>query len=324
MIDLINILPKKYDTYDCFQNNIIGPISEYWNVCHLPTLWAGLDFTIADNQPRTFDEIWIFGYNKSRINLLQDFCGLSLQDYRCNGFNEFIKIVIEELEKGIPIAVTIDSYHLPWNEYYQKVSRSHCLLICGIDKKNNEFFCCDGYFNTDSMCKIDMQYLFNKHEIIMRFSRTKVNRKNLKESLVCLINVILNNNLKKSEDMKVFADCLLRCWDAGDISTMSTEISISNFLFYLTQVCYNRHNFVKGLQYFYQEFQSELFILIVSDLSDVCSSWDTFKGLYIKAILSGKKSFIERAINLLSPIEEKEREFTQKLLLCCEKKISEI
>jgi hypothetical protein len=78
---------------------------------------------------------------------------------------------------------------------------------------------------------------------------------------------------------------------------------------------------MKGIQYFCQEFQAEFFSPIVLELNDLYNKWDAFKGVYIKAILSGKKRFIESAINLLYQIEENEKKLTQKLLLCCEERV---
>lgn len=40
----INILPKKYDTYDCYQNNIIAVLGEYFKIDYRPFFWSGFDF----------------------------------------------------------------------------------------------------------------------------------------------------------------------------------------------------------------------------------------------------------------------------------------
>lgn len=306
--------------YDCYQNNIIGPVSDYWNICHLPVLWAELNFINKNDNPHTYEDISIVvGSRYIRGEIWKDYCGVSLKTYRCKDYNEFKKIVLEELEKKIPIGVTLDSHDVPWNKHFQ--IRPHCILICGIDENNSKFLCCDGDFHIEGICRIDMHYLFNQYHDILLLSQNKVEIRNLKESLVYLIHVIQKNNPRKSEDMKIFINSFEKCWDAGDISTISANISKSYFLLDLTDMCNSRHNFMKGIQYFYHEFQTDLFSPIIQELNDLYNKWDAFKGLYIKAILSEKKRFIENAINLLYQIEENENNLTQKILLCCEERI---
>ncbi|NMA31937.1 MAG: BtrH N-terminal domain-containing protein [Candidatus Methanofastidiosa archaeon] len=316
---MINILPIKYDTYDCLQNNFIGQTSKYWGFNHLPVLWTGLDFSFIDNQSRTIDGIEINGSNQSDQDILRDFCGLSMQNCNYNNFDDFLEIIEIELTKAIPIAVTIDSYHLKWNKYFQKLYRKHFMLISGIDKIDNEFLCCDGYLTTE-ICKIDMNYLFEKQEEIKIFKRIEVKQKDIKESSIYLKNVIKKNNPHKSEHIKKFANCLLNCWNVENIGSMSTDMDLSDFLFYLTRVCWNRNNFIKGLQYFREEFQSNVFVHVISDLNDIYNNWNMFKALYIKSIISGQKSFLERAVDLLLKIDEKETKATQEILLICEEK----
>jgi len=313
----INILPKRFDLYDCYQNNIIGSVSDYWNICHLPVLWAELNFFNNNDNPHTFEDISIeVGSRYIRSEIWQDFCGISLKTYRCKDFIEFKKIMFNELKKKTPIGVTLYSLDVPWNKYYQ--IRPHCILISGMDEDNNEFLCCDGDFHIDGICRIDMHYLFNQYHDILLLSQKKVKKRSLNESLIYLTHIIQKNNPRKSEDMKIFINAFEKCWDASDISDIAANISKSYFLLDLTNICNSRHNFRKGMQYFHQEFQSDLFFPIIQELNDLYNKWDALKGLYIKAILSTKKRFIEDAMTLLHQIAEKENNLTQKLLLCCE------
>ena len=81
---------------------------------------------------------------------------------------------------------------------------------------------------------------------------------------------------------------------------------------------------MKGLQFFYQEFQTDLFFSIIHELNDLYNKWDAFKGLYIKAILSGKKRYIESAISLLCQVKEEEEDLTNKILLCCMERMGKL
>lgn len=310
---MINILPKRYDRYSCYVNNIIAPVSEYWSICYLPVFWAELNFINMNQHPRTFEDISIIVGSKYIItDIWREYCGISLRTYRCKDLNEFKKIIFEELEKKIPVGITLDSNYVPWNKYSQ--IRPHCLLICNIDDKNNKFICCDGDFHVEDICSINIDYLFNQYHDIFLFDQIKIKKRDLGESLKYFADIIQKTNPRKSEDIKIVINCLENCWNAGDTNVMLNDIASSDFLLDLTEICNSRHNFVKGIQYFYQEYGTELFLPSIAELNVIKDSWDSFKGLYIKAILSGEKKFIEKAINILLLIEEREKKATQNLL----------
>ena len=315
---MINISPIKYDKYDCYQNNIIGQTSKYWSFNHLPVLWSGLDFCFTDNQSQTLEKFEFRGSNASDHDTLRDFCGLIIQNCSYNNFDDFLKIIETELIEDIPVAIAIDSYHIKWSENYQKYFRKHFLLISGIDEINNEFLCCDGYLNAE-ICNLDINHLFQKQEAIKIFKRIEVKQKGLNESLIYLRNVIQANNPKKSEHIQNFASCILNYWNV-DISSLPIDMAASNFLFFLTKIYWNRNSLIKGLRYFHEEFQSNIFINIISDLDAVCVRWDMLKSLYTKSIITGKKSILERAIDILFLIDEEEEKITERILLICEEK----
>ena len=318
---MLNILPRRYDLYDCYQNNIIGPVSDYMNICHLPVLWADFNFKNNNDNPRTFEDISIAVDSRYIMSeIWQDYCGISLKIHKCKDVYEFKKIIIKELENKTPVGIILDSNSVPWSKHFQV--RPHCILICGIDENSNEFLCSDGDFHIEGICRISIQGLFNQYHSILLFSQNKTKKRDFKESLEYLVYIINKNNPQKSEDIKKFIHSFEECWDAGNVIDLSTSISKSYFLLDLTLVCNSRYNFMKGIEYFYREFQTKLFFPIVQELNNLFNKWDAFKGLYIKAIISEKKKFIENALNLLYQIEEEEKSLTQKLLLCCEEGIA--
>lgn len=321
--NLINILPKHYEMYDCYLNNIIGPVSDYWNVCHLPVLWAEFNFFNMNDNPHTFEDLSIsVGSRFIRGEIWKDYCGISLKTYRCKDFNEFRETILEELDNKKPIGVTLDSNNVPWNTYFQ--IRPHCLLVCGINDNTGDLLCCDGDFHSEGICEIDIQYLFNQYHDILLLNNNKVESRKLNAALNYFIYVIKKNNPKKSENIKMFIDSFEKCWETSDISKIAANISKSYFLLDLTNVCNSRYNFMKGLQFFYQEFQTDLFFSIIHELNDLYNKWDAFKGLYIKAILSGKKRYIESAISLLCQVKEEEEDLTNKILLCCMERMGKL
>jgi len=323
VIDLVDIKPRFYGKFDCYQNNIVGPVSEYWNVNYLPIFWTEFNFISESNHPDTFEDIsFSVGNRFDRGKIWYDFCGVSLNLCKFNDIRIFKKTIIEELDKKNPIVVTIDSNYVPWNKYYQ--IRPHCFLICDIDEDNNELLCCDGTFHVEDICRIDIQYLFDKYYKLILLSQDKVVERDLENSLIYFLDVFQDNNPHKSDNLNQIADYILHCWNIDNISTISLNISKSYFLLYVTEVCNSRHNFIRGLEYFNHKYKTDLFSSIILELIDVRSSWDAFKGLYVKSILSGKKHHIENTINLLRSINIKEEKISQKILSCCKDKIEDM
>lgn len=315
-ITLIPILPEHYGSYDCYLNNLIGPVSKYWNICHLPVLWAEFDFVNGNYNPKDIDGISIsVGSIRNRETIWREYCGISLSGHKCRHFDEFMDIAVTNLKVENPIAVTIDSHDVPWNEYLQ--FRHHCILICGMDEYSGTLFCSDGSFHPKGICSIDARYLFKHSHTTLLFKHVKVERKGLSESLDFLMNIIKQSNSRKWEDMGIFLNCVSDCWDMANTGSTQTDMSNSSFLLDLACICNSRHNFVKGLLFFYQEFQTDIFSDIIAQIIDLCRNWDSFKGLYIRSTLSGKRNYMEKAVDILSQINEDEKEITRNLLRRC-------
>lgn len=320
---MIEIKPRFYGKYDCYQNNIVGPVSEYWNVDYLPVFWTEFNFISECNHPDTFEEIsFSVGNRFDRGAIWHDFCGVSLNLCRFDDIRTFKKAIIEELAENNPIVVTIDSNYVPWNKYAQ--IRPHCFLICDIDEDNNEFLCCDGTFHVEDICRINIQYLFDKYYKLILLSLENVVERDLKNSLIYFLDVFQDNNPHKSDDIDQVADYILHCWNTDNISAISKNISKSYFLLYVTEVCNSRHNFIRGLEYFNEKYKTDLFSSIMPELIEVRSGWDAFKGLYVKSILSGKSDFMANTINLLRSLIVKEEKISREIVSCCKDKIEDL
>jgi len=318
---LINIKPRFYGKYDCYQNNVIGPVSEYWHIDYFPVFWTEFNFINETTKiPNTFEEL-VFGVGNrfDRGKIWNEVCGVSLTLCHYDHFEIFKKVIINEFNKGNPTVIAMNSNDVPWNRYYQ--IRPHCFLACGIDDKNREIVCSDGTFNPKGYCKINIEYLYDKYQTIILLGYNKEPEKTWREQLAYFLDVFQDNNPQKVNDINRFAEYILLCWEKDDIFTVSKNISYSYFLLYLTEVCNSRHNFTKGLEYFERKYKTHLFQSTIEELIDVRSNWDAFKGLYIKSVLSKNKAYIIKAINLLYSINEKEKKITDKIILYCKEEL---
>lgn len=310
---MIDISPKQYGTYDCYLNNIIGPVSEYWNICHLPVLWAEFNFKNITKHATTLEDISItVGSRDTRTKIWREYCGISIENRRYDDYSTFLKIIGLMIQNEIPVGITIDSNYVPWNESSQ--IRPHCLLICGIYK--DTFVCSDGIFHPSGICRINSKYLFSHYHELLLIHQMEVGQQDFKLSLLYFHSILAANNPRKSEALKAFANSIAECC-VTDLGKTAADISKSDFLLDLTEVCNSRHNFMNGVLFFNQTFHIDNFNSIVPDLDDLQQCWNALKGLYIKSVLTREKNYIDSAVHMLLYIEQKEGEITHRLLSHC-------
>ena len=48
---MIDIIPQHCGVDDCYQNNIIAPVSEFWDINYTPVLWADFNFINKEYHP---------------------------------------------------------------------------------------------------------------------------------------------------------------------------------------------------------------------------------------------------------------------------------
>ena len=314
---MINIKPRFYGKFDCYQNNVIGPVSEYWHIDYFPVFWTEFNFVNESIKlPNTFEEI-VFGVGNrfDRGKIWKEICGVSLTLCSYDDFKTFKEVIINELNKDNPVVIAMNSNDVPWNQYFQ--IRPHCFLACGIDETSREIICSDGTFHPEDYCKIDTEYLYDKYQMLILLEHNKEPEKKWRELLTYFLDIFQDNNPQKANDIKRFAEYILYCWKREDLFKLSKNISKSYFLLYVTEVCNSRHNFIKGLEYFEHKYRTDLFQSSIADLTEVSSNWDAFKGLYIKSVLSKNKAYIIKAVDLLYSINEKEKRIADKIVLCC-------
>lgn len=323
MIKLIDIEPRFYGKYDCYQNNIVGPVSEYWDIDYRPIFWTEFNFINESCNPNKFEEMTFgVGNRFDRGDIWTDICGVSLDVCRFDKMEIFMSKIIEELNKKNPIVATMYSNEVPWNKYFQ--IRPHCFLICDIDEDTHEFICSDGSFHSQGLCRMDIQYLFDKYYKLILLNHIDTEKKKLKDELLYFLRTFQDNNPNKTKDINKFADQILHCWKSDDLKEVSKVVSKSYFLLYVTEVCNSRHNFAKGLEYFNEKYKTDLFSSALSELENVIINWDSFKGLYVKSVLSSKQEYLENLLNLLHKIAISEEEIRKEIEKVCTDKLKDL
>ena len=144
---MLDFIPFKNEAHDCYQNNVISIIRHYYNRDYTPIFWAGFEFEYFKSTKSNInlDDFGLNGCNRSsEKNVLHDICGIKIRESKNYTYGDFKSLFHKKIYNNEPIGIHIDSFHLPWNNYYQQKYRSHYILACGM-KDSNTAVCYDGF-----------------------------------------------------------------------------------------------------------------------------------------------------------------------------------
>ena len=103
---------------------------------------------------------------------------------------DFIK---EELRNNRPVIINANTYWCPWHDHYQKLSRSHSIIVLGIDNENGTLDCVDKYTwqSVHGPCKMSFSDFLNGYQnlIIMNNGKPLARidwRKIIREAVLCM------------------------------------------------------------------------------------------------------------------------------------------
>lgn len=311
-MDKINILAKKMDTLDCYKNNIIFTLCNYYNIDYRPIFLANFNFCFEASPDLDTDHIYIYGGNsKCECSILKDLCGINRKSIENLTYKEFILTIQQEIEMGRPIGIRINSFHLKWNKFYHQLNRNHYILIIGIDINSGTLSCCDGYLSEEiQVTKIDD--IFNHYDFLLTFSKTEIKHYNKLDLYKYFENVINENSDNRLEDIISFSNHITKCKYPCDSEWNQDYIQTSLFFFRFSQICWSRENFIKGIQYLINHEVYGLSCLL-PNLKLISKEWYKARGLYMKSIIAKNPDYIVEVSRLIENIAYMENDMVQTL-----------
>lgn len=81
------------------------------------------------------------------LQLLQQYHGFAIQVLRNIPVQEGFRLIQEQLARGLPIGLNLDTYYSPWDSKFQ-ISHyyTHVMIIAGIDSATHDLICVDPFF----------------------------------------------------------------------------------------------------------------------------------------------------------------------------------
>lgn len=318
---LFNIIPKKVETLNCYDNNIIADISRFFQRDYQISFLGEFDFTY-----RNIDKIYnLLDYNDIFTGdilyvpyMLSKFVGISLEHIETREKDNlimFIERISSYIDTQFPVGVGMDSYYLPWNPQYNILHRRHYFLIIGLDLQENILYCLDSYLS-NKIQKIPISLIYST------FDRLIFVNKISKEKSYSISNIIENMKKCLLNSGKKFSCDAIRCFSKDIMNTRflvdqkatGHVLENSNFLFRLTDVANSRYNFLQGLIYLKEKLSLDNLDDILENTYNVYKEWNTVKQILVKGYISGRVTeSIKRASDLLKKIADNEENLLVEL-----------
>lgn len=112
----------------------------------LPLYLGGFGFIYKKSKEGTLLEDTIISAKQISDETMLFFSGLS----KCSVVfdkNNFLNELIDYLSSNLILGVFLDSYYCPWNKYYMRIHRKHCVAVIGYDLNNRVLEIYDGYLS---------------------------------------------------------------------------------------------------------------------------------------------------------------------------------
>lgn len=301
-------------------NNVMSIVKDYYDVDYQPVFSTCFDFFYKiDNRfqpPLYIDNVSIRGCHEYEHSL-RNLCGFEFIVDRKTTMVEFINKIKEELYHNNPIALCIDSYYLPWNQYYNKRSLEHIILVCGMDEDKNLLYFCDGFLSNEIQT-MSFDDCFRYLEYLIILKRVEMAALKSHGYISEFLFDFQNNNPEKYDDLYRFSADISHFKVTKDDGLLLSDPMLSNFLYCLTCICWDRINFIQGLKYLEKVNQREIFSSIYSGLETINNNWLIIKSLTAKSLITGKSSFLIKAADLIKIIADKEKAVTPEIIKHCE------
>ena len=309
------LLPHRIEAYNCYDNNIIFPISKLWSRNIDQYFLNDFGFTIVGDYD-VRKRLVSTGNDFSNI-LLRDFSGVTLESIDTTNMEllYFIKIVETNIVKNKPIGIKSDSYYCPWSKYYRSVHMEHYFLIMGM--VNNKYVnCIDSYFSNQIQSMSVELVLDTIKEIILFNDVGNTYNNSINKLDQYILQSLSYDTYEKRYDSVMRLSCLLSYNNIEkEMSRIEKDPNRSTILFSIDYVMKSRKNFYNTLTI--NNKNNIVFIpeKLLIDLKEIIRYWEVVKGLIIKNLITSNKSYSDKMNGLISLLAEKESLLHKELIL---------
>lgn len=304
---LLNIDVKRIQQMNCYDNNIIYNLSNYYGRDNKLSFLGGFDFTYrfideVDNL-LDFNCLYTGGMFWTTI-FLEKLLGISTESIEIEKLPNstrktfLIDKIQENSQKEKPVGIGIDSYECSWNPHYKSLHRRHYVLIVGMDYEKEVFYCLDNFLS-EKIQKIPIKTIVEHTERLIRV--TRIDRKkefDMKEVVKILVKCLSKTGKSDNcNQIRNFAEDIQRVNVEKKVSYK--ELEKSNLIFRISDMSWSRYNFAQGLSSLYNIFGIEQINAAAEISLEASSDWSKVKALIVKGYL---KNNMKMQLKTLSDI----------------------
>ena len=315
---MIDIACEKYDySYACLENAAVTIIK-----------WFGSDYELMSAQSWNFEYISqkkipfgkrIFDGDIFQSELLERYHGIRSTLYHPDT-NEAYEIIMDELNRQVPVIIGIDSYWLNWdNEYFQKKHDriGHVIIIKGVDSKNRIFHCLDPVHYEKTQVLSFEKFEKGYTNLLIDFKQISTN---IEVDYTLILKESMSNMFEKKteknvfEKIRLFAAHVLTDYDPEqEVIGYPSEVE-TDLLMRIKRIAQKRLRFTDFLLYIQKQNNKHKLDYFINKIKESSSKWDIIYSLFLKSyFLKDSKKLLEKISNRIIAIADFEEELALKI-----------
>lgn len=318
----LDIRPVRNENYDCFQG-IVASVATHFK-CNYLLLFAGVwGFSFEPLKMGkgyiNFGERLIPEFNTVMFDLLERFHGCKITIYDTDTINEIKAVILNELSKGLPVGIYLDSYWCPWNIAYKKYHITHYCLVIGFDDDKESFMFIDPYCS-DNIEKLSIVELEKGYGNYFTFKFTESKEQNIENELnyiikLCLVTLKLDNEqLNSFKMMRSFADEFEQYMDLDkEISGYEDTYAVP-FFRQMKAIESCRKNFSLTLNYIAETCNDKNILQLSSNMLQASNIWSKIRLMIIRmSMTSSQSGQIKKIVDKIREVTDYEESIACKL-----------
>jgi hypothetical protein len=304
--------PSRYCFYDCVAT-YAARIGRNFELCFLSS-WA-FHYIADDNKDISQNLILSNDYLKD----LTKHHGLVIQFHYQEKDNR--SLLLEKLASNTFAIMKVDSYHVPWDMFYQKTHSVHYAIADRIDPASNELIVTDPYYDQVNVSFGVLDEAIAKMDGLSTVTHIPAASSNATEALVdCLKSRAALVNGKSSfqmiEDLAFDIDSLIhRQFELHEASQM--DIGSDQLKNVLIDVYERRQDFAVLLDFYFSSRKKEKnaeSAYFWEKMMKIINGWNVIQLIYVRAVISNRRNFTESMKDRILGMAEAERLLSEELI----------
>lgn len=304
--------PSRYCFYDCIAT-YAARIGRNFELCFLSS-W---DFHYLPDPHKDISQNLVL--SNDYLKDLTKHHGIVIQFHYQEKDNR--SLLIEKLVSNTFSIMRVDSYHIPWDMFYQKIHSVHYAIPVRIDPASNELIVTDPYYEQVNVSFGELDEAIAKMDGLSTVTHIPAASSNATEALVDCLNrraALVNgkSSFQMIEDLALDIDSLIdRQFDLHTSSQI--DINSDKLKNVLIDVYERRQDFAVVLDFYFSSLKEEKnaeFAYFREKMMKIINGWNVIQLIYVRAVLSNRKNFTQSMKDRILDMADAERQLSEELI----------